>query len=272
MGVAVTKIVGRCRTCHVAKTHRFNVGLYMPRPVSDGPSEDVSLNFVVGLPRTQRQKDSVMVVVDRFSKMSHFILCAKTYDASQIARLYFAEIVRLHGVLKTLTSDRDVKFVSHFWCTLWKRLGSRLNFSSTHHPQANGQTKVTNWSLGNLLCNLVGSNPKQWVLVLPYVEFAYNRSTQWSMGMSPFLVVYGCNPFTPLDLAPLLATEYFSAEGEDRAAQIKLIHHQVCEQIANNNIVYQRRANVKRKKVVFQVGDLVWVHLSKDRFPGGACE
>ncbi|KAJ9556502.1 hypothetical protein OSB04_011116 [Centaurea solstitialis] len=168
-----------------------------------------------------------------------------------------------------LTSDRDVKFVGHFWRTLWKRLGSRLNFSSAHHPQSDGQTEVTNRSLGNLLRSLVGSNPKQWDLVLPQAEFAYNRSTHRSTGMSPFLVVYGRNPFTPLDLAPLPATEYFSTEGEDRAAQIKLIHQQVRDQIINNNIVYQRRANVRRKKVVFQEGDLVWVRLSKERFPGG---
>ncbi|GJU49989.1 hypothetical protein Tco_1219544 [Tanacetum coccineum] len=86
---------------------------------------------------------------------------------------------------------------------------------------------------------------------------------------SPFFVVYGRNPFTPLDLAPLAATEHFCAEGEERAEQIKLIHQQVRDQIVNNNIVYQRRANVHRKRVVFKEGDLVWIHLSKNRFPKG---
>ncbi|KAD4384563.1 hypothetical protein E3N88_24731 [Mikania micrantha] len=265
----VTRIVDRCRTCHIAKTHHTNAGLYTPLPVPVGPWEDVSLDFVVGLPRTQRQKDSIMVVVDRFSKMSHFIPCAKTYDASQIARLYFAEIVRLHGIPRSLTSNRDVKFIGHFWRTLWRRLGATLNFSSAHHPQSDGQTEVTNRSLGNLLRSLVGTNPRQWDLVLPQAEFAYNRSTHRSTGMSPFMVVYGRNPFTPLDLAPLPVTEHFSAEGEERSTQIKQIHQQVRDKIINNNIVYQRRANVHRKRVVFKEGDLVWVHLSKDRFSRG---
>ncbi|KAD7117017.1 hypothetical protein E3N88_04285 [Mikania micrantha] len=265
----VTRVLARCRTCHLAKTTHSNAGLYTPLPVPAGPWEDISLDFVVGLPRTQRQKDSIMVVVDRFSKMAHFVPCAKTYDASQIARLYFAEIVKLHGVPKSLTSDRDVKFVGHFWRTLWKRMGSQLNFSSAHHPQSDGQTEVTNRSLGNLLRSLVGSHPKQWDEVLPQAEFAYNRSAHRSTGMSPFMIVYGRNPFTPLDLTPLPSVEHFSVEGEERAEQIKSMHKRVKEQIEKNNIVYQRRANMHRKKVTFQEGDLVWIHLSKDRFPGG---
>ncbi|GJR05402.1 RNA-directed DNA polymerase [Tanacetum coccineum] len=122
-------------------------------------------------------------------------------------------------------------------------------------------------SLGNLLRCLVGDNKKQWDLALPQAEFAYNRSTHSSTGHSPFLVVYGRNPFTPLDLAQFPGVETFSAEGNDRAEQIKSLHEQVRERITNHNLQYQARANKHMRKVVFQEGDLVWVFLRRERFP-----
>ena len=181
----IARFVKKCVVCMMAKTHGNNAGLYTPLPIPNMPWEEVSLDFVLGLPRTQRNKDSILVVVDRFSKMAHFVPCNKSNDASHVADLYFKEIVRLHGIPKTMVSDQDSKFLSHFWRTLWRKLGTALLFSTSYHPQTDGQTEVTNRSLGNFLRSYVGKNVKQWDLVLPQIEFAYNRSMHRTVGKKP---------------------------------------------------------------------------------------
>ena len=125
------------------------------------------MNFVLGLPRTFRKHDSILVVVDHFSKMAHFLPCSKTSDASKIAKLYFDEIVKLYGLSKTIVSNRDVRFMSYFWKTLWHLVGTKLKFSTAFHPQTDSQTKVVNRSLGNLLQCLMGEANQNWDSILP---------------------------------------------------------------------------------------------------------
>jgi len=135
----IQDLIKRCSTCQMSKSHALPQGLYNPLPTPQGSWLDVNMDFILGLLRTQHNKNSILVVVDRFSKMAHFIACHKTNDASHIADLYFKEVVRLHGIPLSIVSDADSKFLSHFWITLWRKLGIKLKFSTTCHAQMDGQ-------------------------------------------------------------------------------------------------------------------------------------
>jgi len=204
MSKDMAHFVKRCSICQHATSHAQ--GLYSSLPVPQGPWEDVSLDFITGSLRTQRHKDFIMVVVDWFSKMAQFIACHTTNDASLITNLYFKKIVRLHGISRSMVLDRDTKFLSHFWLTLWRKFGTHLKFSTTCHPQTDGQTEVTNRTLGTLLRVLVKKRIKGWDELLPHLEFTFNRAPSKATSLSPFQVVCGYNPQTPLDLVPILIT------------------------------------------------------------------
>jgi hypothetical protein len=266
----VGTIIQRCRVCQLAKGTKQNTGLYSPLPIPEGPWEDISMDFILGLPRTVRGHDSIFVVVDRFSKMAHFLPCSRTYDASRVASIFFTEVVRLNGLPKSIVSDRDVKFVSYFWKTLWAKLGTQLKFSSAFHPQTDGQTEAVNRSLGNLLRCLVQDHTPTWDLLLPQAEFAYNNSVNRSTGRSPFEVVTGTTPRTPVDLLSLPLPIRASASAEDFMTHLHSIHAEVRRQIALHNDSYKLRVDSHKRHVEFQPGDLVLIHLRPERFPKGS--
>jgi hypothetical protein len=269
MRADVKRFVDRCRICSIRRGGDRMQGFYQPLPIPERPWDAISMDFVLGLPRTQRGVDSIFVVVDRFSKMAHFIPCQKTSDATHIVNLFFKEVVRLHGLPRSIVSDRDTKFIGHFWRTLWKKLGTNLAFSSSYHPQTDGQTEVVNRSLGDLLRSLVTEHHSQWDNILPQAEFSYNDSVNRSTGQSPFQVVYGMQPRGISELRDSEQTATRSASAEDFAEAMKELHSQVKERLQNSSQEYKRRADQHRRQLQFEVGDLVLAHLRKERFPRG---
>jgi hypothetical protein len=150
---------------------------------------------------------------------------------------------------------------------LWGKLGTKLLFSTTCHPQTDGQTEVVNRTLSTLLRAIIRTNLKTWEDCLPHVEFGYNSSVHSGTSYSPFEIVYGFNPLTPLDLVPIPVNEYASLDGERKADMVKKLHEKVRQQIEKRTEQYASQVNKGRKRVVFEPGDWVWVHMRKERFP-----
>jgi hypothetical protein len=252
----VERYISRCTTCNKAKSRLNPHGLYMPLTLPHAPWENISMDFIFGLPRTKRGRDNILVVVDRFSKMAHFILCQKTDNASYVADLFFNEVVCLHGVPNTIVSDRDTKFLSHFWRTLWYKLGTKFLFSTTCHPQTDGQTKVVNHTLSTMLRAVLKDNLRLWEECLPHIEFAYNRSIHSTTKLSPFMVVYGFNPRAPIDLLPLPPSKIVNLDVTQRSKFILKLHETTKLQIEKINERYRIAANKGRKEVKLE--PVIW--------------
>jgi hypothetical protein len=133
----------------------------------------------------------ITVVVDKLSKSAHFIPIKSTFKAINIAQVFMKEIFRLHGMPKEIVSNRDTKFTSNFWKSLMVGLDTKLLFSTTYHPQTDGQTKRVNQILEDMLRMHVIHQPKKWEDYLPLVEFAYSNNCQESLKMNPFEILYG---------------------------------------------------------------------------------
>ena len=124
----VARIVTQCRTCQLAKAKKQNTGLYTPLPVPHEPWKDVSMDFVLGLPRTTRGHDSILVVVDGFLRWYILFRVTKPMMLHMLLNYFFRQVVKLHGLPSTIVSTRDVKFVSYFWKNIWKLFGTTLKF------------------------------------------------------------------------------------------------------------------------------------------------
>jgi translation initiation factor IF-1 len=147
------------------------------------------------------------------------------------------------------------------------KLGAKLLFSMACHPQTDGQTEVVNQTLSSLLRAVIYKNLKIWDTCLPIEEFAYNRSVHGATKFSLFEVVYGFNRCVPIDLVHIPIDERTSMDGIRKAELMKKLHEQVRLHIDKKTTKYAKQANKGRKMVRFEPGDLVWIHISKGRFP-----
>ena len=147
-------------------------------------------------------------------------------------------------------------------------MGTKLLFSTTHHPQTDGQTEVVNRVLGSLLRTLVSKSTKDWDVKLAHAEFAYNRSPSATTRYSPFEVVYGTNPYAPIDLIALPKDKFVHGDAKEQAEFMIKVHQEVRKNIEKANEAYKKQANKRVKNVrTFEVGDLVWIYMRKERFP-----
>jgi len=141
---------------------------------------DVAMDFIEALPWVNG-KTVIFTVVDKFSKYAHFIPLSHPYTAASVAKAFFQDIVRLHGMPSSIVSDRDPVFTSAFWKELFALVGVHFHFTSAFHPQFDGQSEATNKIIAMYLRCLTGDWPRQWVRWLPWAEFCYKSSYQASL-------------------------------------------------------------------------------------------
>jgi transposase InsO family protein len=178
-------------TCQRMKAkHQRPAGLLQPMEIPEWKWDEVGMDFIVGLPRTERGFDSIWVIVDRLTKVADFLPVKTKYSSAKLAELYMERIVSLHGVPKKIVSDRGTQFTSHYWQKLHESLGAKLNFSTAYHPQTDGQNERTNQILEDMLRACALQYGSSWDKSLPYAEFSYNNSYQKSLQMTPFEALY----------------------------------------------------------------------------------
>lgn len=190
----VTDYVNACLTCQQTKIpNHLPFGLLQLLPIPSAVWEDISLDFITGLPSFQTNT-VIMVVVDRFSKAAHFGMLPTSFTALKIADLFCKIICRMHGMPKSIVSDRDPIFISKFWQELFRLSGTKLRMSTAYHPQSDGQTEIVNKALQQYLRCFCHEQPHTWGKFLHWAEWHYNTSIHSSTGFSPFQVVYGKPP------------------------------------------------------------------------------
>jgi hypothetical protein len=217
-----------CSVCQHHKTaHLHPAGLLQPLDVPTVVWQDIAMDFVEGFPKVGSNA-VILTVVDRLSKYGHFIALAHPYTATTVATAFFEHIVKLHGVLASIVSDRDPIFTSTVWRELFRLCGTTLRMSSAFRPQIDGQSEVTNRIITVYLRCLADDHPKSWLRWLPWAEYCYNTSHQTTLKATPFELVYGRAP-PPLLPVPPGATRVAAVDQQLRDRDTFLF--EVCDRL-----------------------------------------
>ncbi|KAJ3680971.1 hypothetical protein LUZ60_015460 [Juncus effusus] len=196
--------VSRCLVCQQVKAERKKpAGLLHPLPLKEGKFEGITMDFVTGLPRTRQGNNAIWVIVDRLTKVAHFIPFKYGTSGEEMARSYMRTIFRHHGTPVEIVSDRDTRFTSKFWKGFQAGMGTKLTFSTAYHPQTDGQSERTIQTLEDMLRACAITMGASWGDHLHLCEFAYNNSYHASIGVAPFEALYGKRCRTPLFWDPV---------------------------------------------------------------------
>ncbi|KAA3470022.1 DNA/RNA polymerases superfamily protein [Gossypium australe] len=251
----VSEFVSICLICQQVKAeHQVPSGLLQPIMVPEWKWDQINMGFVMGLPLTPSKKDVVWIVIDRLTNSSHFIPVRVDYSLNKLANLYVSEIVRLHRVPLPIISGRDPRFTSRFWKNVQEALGTKLSFSTTFHPQTDGQSKRLIQVLEDMLRCCVLEFQGSWERFLPLVEFAYNNSFQSSLRMAPYEALYGRKCRTPLYWTELKENQIHGAD------LVKERKRRECLKAASDRP--KSYSDLKRKEIEYQVGDRVFLKVS----------
>nr|GEZ09834.1 putative reverse transcriptase domain-containing protein [Tanacetum cinerariifolium] len=260
MKADIATYVSKCLTCSKIKAeHQKPSGLLIQPEIPVWKWEKMTMDFVTKLPKTANGYDTIWVIVDRLTKSAHFLPMKETDPIEKLMKHYIKEVVTRHGVPVSIISDRDSKFMSLFWKALHKALGTRLDMSTAYHPQTDGQIKRTIQTLEDMLRTCVLDFRKGWDRHIPLVEFSYNNSYHTSIKVVPFEAPYGRKCRSPVCWAEVrdaqLAGPAIIHETTKKIIQIK-------SRIQAAHDRQKSYANISRKPLEFQVGDIVMLKVS----------
>ena len=264
----IREYVTTCTSCQMNKsTTQPTPGLMQPLPIPDRPWSSVSMDFIVSLPRTAAGFDAILVVVCRLTKMVHFLPCTTNIDAPPTALLFFREVVRHHGMPQSIISDRDPRFTSKFWESLFKIWDTKLAMSTAYHPQTDGQTERANRTLEDMLRHYIDTlRQNDWDDHLPAIEFAYNNSKQASSGLTPFQLAYGQHPRLPLADAIKSLVQCNNPTASERTELFTKQIESATEHLKKAQERQKKYADEHRREMILAVGDKVFLSSSNLRF------